>query len=992
MNNRYSTVQRPEAALQRANDFISVGKEADALNALYEVIKDRRSRQWSETYEEIMMKYVELCVKLRNTALAKDGLFQYRVFAQQISVTSLKAVIERFLGLAEQKTEEAQKESMERVEEIDDLDSADAPENLLLSVVSGAVTQDRMDRTVLSPWLRFLWDSYRNCLDMLRNNVIVEEIYHWVARKSFEFCAKYKRRNEFRKLCDLLRIHLAQIQKSQTVSTEPRTNDYRVKLNSLESLQFMQDTRLNQLNTAITMELWQEAYKSAEDLHNIMQLSKDKDRRMVKPASYVNYFDKLAMIFWKGGNTLFHAAALLQKFIICKDMKKTFTGEEATDQATRVLLATLTIQDGADQPSTLTKLLDIEDQHLTNIRVLSSLLRLPIAPTRSGLLKEIAWLNIPELAVEPVKQIYKSLELEFKPLRLAKNIQAGIDELDKLEKPEYSQYADELKFVVATKVLRQLSVIYGSLSLSRFQRIIPFFSRVELEHFLVEGAKHRSIKASVSHRDDCVVFSALDLTLAGGLDASVDVEAASNGIEYIREHLIQLHQNCQDAVHKLEGHKEEEDVSAKLNEQIKTYLYHKDEDHNRILIRCRKIEEYKEVSENHRREKIQLAQEEYQKREEQRRQVELKRLEEENQENEKKRQQAEKDEIVRRQKAEQLKRFQSNPIYQQIVKEKGEEAMQTMDPEVVLKEQRERMDVERRELQNKLRQQEKKYDYMVRAFHLEEIKHYKKMAEDFMQNAPQRFEECEDRRIANAIQEHETAIKTYERVNQMRDDANAFLENLIESHADDLQRRRKEWKTRLDEEKKRRLLERREQRKQDRKRQEVQKKKEEEERLKEQVEKEKLEQQEKDRQEHRQMMERVREKERVQSGLPPRRNDDRQGGRFDRDRNNEGDGGKYVPRRAREENREPVEGGNWRRQTDREPRESVAATLGGDWRRKDAPAPKQESTPAPTRDGIWQPKRAQQQQQNQNSERRDVYRPPQSRQANNSNISGNWRS
>lgn len=38
--NRYSAVhQRPEAALQRANDFISVGKEADALNALYEVIK-----------------------------------------------------------------------------------------------------------------------------------------------------------------------------------------------------------------------------------------------------------------------------------------------------------------------------------------------------------------------------------------------------------------------------------------------------------------------------------------------------------------------------------------------------------------------------------------------------------------------------------------------------------------------------------------------------------------------------------------------------------------------------------------------------------------------------------------------------------------------------------------------------------------------------------------------------------------------------------------
>jgi translation initiation factor 3 subunit A len=75
-----------------------------------------------------MMKYVELCVQLRNSALAKDGLFQYRVFTQQVSVQSLKNVVEKFLSLAEQKTEEAQKASIERVEEIDDLDSADAPE------------------------------------------------------------------------------------------------------------------------------------------------------------------------------------------------------------------------------------------------------------------------------------------------------------------------------------------------------------------------------------------------------------------------------------------------------------------------------------------------------------------------------------------------------------------------------------------------------------------------------------------------------------------------------------------------------------------------------------------------------------------------------------------------------------------------------------------------------------------------------------------------
>ena len=50
-------------------------------------------------------------------------------------------------------------------------------------------------------------------------------------------------------------------------------------------------------------------------------------------------------------------------------MKKQFTGEEATDQATRVLLATLSIPDGAENPSILTKHLDIEEQHVANTRL-----------------------------------------------------------------------------------------------------------------------------------------------------------------------------------------------------------------------------------------------------------------------------------------------------------------------------------------------------------------------------------------------------------------------------------------------------------------------------------------------------------------------------------------------------------------------------------------------------------------------------------------------
>lgn len=44
---------------------------------------------------------------------------------------SLENVFDKFLDLAEHKTEEAQRSSIEKVEEIDDLDVADAPEKLV---------------------------------------------------------------------------------------------------------------------------------------------------------------------------------------------------------------------------------------------------------------------------------------------------------------------------------------------------------------------------------------------------------------------------------------------------------------------------------------------------------------------------------------------------------------------------------------------------------------------------------------------------------------------------------------------------------------------------------------------------------------------------------------------------------------------------------------------------------------------------------------------
>jgi translation initiation factor 3 subunit A len=122
--------------------------------------------------------------------------------------------------------------------------------SLLLSAVSGESQQDRTDRDMLAPWLKFVWESYKQCLDLLKNNNRVEKIYQDVAQMGFRFCQLYNRRPEFRKLCDTIRTHFTQSQKySQQM--------YSVNFQLPETQALHLETRLVQLDTAIAMELWQ---------------------------------------------------------------------------------------------------------------------------------------------------------------------------------------------------------------------------------------------------------------------------------------------------------------------------------------------------------------------------------------------------------------------------------------------------------------------------------------------------------------------------------------------------------------------------------------------------------------------------------------------------------------------------------------------------------------------------------------------------------------
>ena len=111
----------------------------------------------------------------------------YRGVAQAQNAPSLEVVIRHFLSGAENAAMEAQSKSDEIVGEIEDLDEAPTAETLLLSVVSGEGARGRTDRQVVTPWLKFLWETYRTVLEILRNNPKLEHLYAYTAQQAFKF-------------------------------------------------------------------------------------------------------------------------------------------------------------------------------------------------------------------------------------------------------------------------------------------------------------------------------------------------------------------------------------------------------------------------------------------------------------------------------------------------------------------------------------------------------------------------------------------------------------------------------------------------------------------------------------------------------------------------------------------------------------------------------------------------------------------------------------
>ncbi|GAB2300433.1 Eukaryotic translation initiation factor 3 subunit A [Dionaea muscipula] len=512
-----ATFAKPENALKRAVELVNVGQHLDALMALHSLITSRRYRNWQKPLEKIMFKYVELCVDLRKGRFAKDGLIQYRIVCQQVNVNSLEEVLKHFMHLATERAESArnQTQALDEALDVEDLEADKRPEDLMLSYVSGEKGKDRSDRELVTPWFKFLWETYRTVLEILRNNSKLEALYAMTAHRAFQFCKQYKRTTEFRRLCEIIRNHLSNLNKYRDQRDRP-------DLSAPESLQLYLDTRFEQLKMATELEMWQEAFRSVEDIHGLMCMVK----KTPKPSLMVVYYAKLTEIFWISGSHLYHAYAWLKLFSLQKSFNKNLSQKDLQMIASSVVLAALSVAP-FDHTSGVSHV-ELENEKERNLRM-ANLINFNLEPkldnrellSRSALLSEVASKGVMSCVIPEVKDLFHLLEHEFLPLVLAARVQPLLSRISKLggklatassvPEVQLSHYLPLLERLTTLRLLQQVSQVYQTVTIESISRMIPFFDFSVVEKISVDAVKHSFITMKVDHMKGAVLFGNLDL-------------------------------------------------------------------------------------------------------------------------------------------------------------------------------------------------------------------------------------------------------------------------------------------------------------------------------------------------------------------------------------------------------------------------------------------------------------------------------------------------
>lgn len=726
---------------------------------------------------------------------------------------------------------------------MDDLEAIETPETILLATVSGEQSRDRTDRAVVTPWLKFLWETYRTVLEILKNNARLEVMYQTTALQAFQFCLKYTRKTEFRRLCELLRNH---VQNAAKYSAQMHA----INLSDPDTLQRHLDTRFQQLNVAVELELWQEAFRSIEDIHTLLSLSK----RPAKNVMMANYYEKLARIFLVSENYLFHAAAFSRYYNLLrqsaaalaagqgtKKENPSVTEADMTKAASFVLLSALSIPVISTSRSR-GALVDVDEVRKNKNTRLTNLLGMASPPTRAVLFKDALNKGLLKRARPEIRDLYNILEVDFHPLSICKKItpilkQIGAD-------PEMEKYVLPLQQVILTRLFQQLSQVYESVELKFVYELAQFPDPFQItpsmiEKFIMNGCKKGDLAIRVDHISgvltfDTDVFSSAKALHPGSAAGSAESEVGSvqrlqnTPAEIARLQLTRLAKTLHVTCMYVDPSYNEARLQAKRAALARAEAGAAKE-HEETLARRVIIEKKKEAATDALQRKQREEETRKRIRTQQLQEAEKQRLLDEHREREKKRIKDEQDRIRQQELKKQLEELKTGVKGIDI----SELDLNELDANRLRAMKLAQLEKEKNELNDRIRTTAKRIDHLERAFRREELKHVPEDYEKQKQRDMEIYEATKAEALKEAEDKHKEAVALKHRLSRLVPQFNSFRKEVSEKRHEEFEKRRKAAERDFEAKKKQRIKEVQERRRRERaeREEEERRRKEEEERI-----------------------------------------------------------------------------------------------------------------------------------------------------------------
>ena len=709
---------------------------------------------------------------------------------------------------------------------VEDLEAIETPETILLATVSGEQSRDRTDRAVVTPWLKFLWETYRTVLEILKNNARLEIMYQTTALQAFQFCLKYTRKTEFRRLCELLRNH---VQNAAKYSAQMHA----INLSDPDTLQRHLDTRFQQLNVAVELELWQEAFRSIEDIHTLLSLSK----RPAKNVMMANYYEKLARIFLVSENYLFHAAAWSRYYNLLRQSAVTLstnqgskkdhpsvTEADMTKAASFVLLSALAIPVISTSRSR-GALIDVDEVRKNKNTRLTNLLGMLQSPTRAVLFRDALNKGLLKRVRPEIRELYNILEVDFHPLSICKKVTPILKKIG--DDPEMEKYVVPLQQVILTRLFQQLSQVYESVELKFVYELAQFPDPFQItpsmiEKFIMNGCKKGDLAIRVDHISgvltfDTDVFSSAKALHSGSAAGSAESELGSvqrlqnTPAEIARLQLTRLaktlHVTCMYVDPSYNESRLQAKQAALARAAAGAAKEHEDTLERRVIIEKKKeaatdaLQRKQKEEETRKRIRTQQLQE-----------AEKQRLAEEQRERELKRIKDEQDRIRQQELKKQLEELKSG------VKgiDLNEIDLEDLDANRLRAIKLAQLEKEKNELTERVRATGKRIDHLERAFRREELKH---IAEDYEAQKKvdmEIYERQKSQTLAEAEAKHKEAVALKHRLSRLVPVFSSFRKEVSEKRHEEFEKRRKAAEREFEAKKKQRVKEVQERRRRER--------------------------------------------------------------------------------------------------------------------------------------------------------------------------------